>query len=151
MRQLALRYAGDLHGGVRIKAAGEIDLAVHDQLQRALDAALQKVPTRLRVDLSAVTFLDAGGSGILVRAACRAREAGIPLYVVGAAGLVARVLEISAGWNAGTGHLGANTRCALAPGQLGDVLSRRADPVDQTAEGGSVRGRAGKLNRHMSK
>ncbi|MBV1856679.1 STAS domain-containing protein [Catellatospora tritici] len=111
--ELAFCRAADFHGGVRIRVAGDIDLAVHDQLRRALDAVLDTRPAFLQVDLSEVTLLDAGGGRVLARAARRAHEASIPFAIVEACGLAAWVLQLVAGGDAPAGD---RLRAALAAG-----------------------------------
>ena len=48
-------------GRVRLALAGELDLAVFDYLEAALDSALEQGPPRIVVDLAALTFLDVSG------------------------------------------------------------------------------------------
>ncbi|GAA1387875.1 MULTISPECIES: STAS domain-containing protein [Catellatospora] len=107
MQQLHIRYFADHRGGGCLHVAGEIDLAVHERLRAALHRVLAMRPRRLVVDLAQVTFLDAGGVGVLVQAAAAAQAARIPFRVRGADGIAARVLALAAGWDRATGTLGA--------------------------------------------
>jgi anti-sigma B factor antagonist len=78
-----------------VAPAGEIDAFrapdVRDEFVRVIDAGA----TAVVCDLSAVTFLDSSGLGVLVGALKRLRERGGELYVVpGRAGR--RILELTA-------------------------------------------------------
>ena len=55
---------------------GEIDIATSPAIRRFLMAAISGGDVHLTVDMSGVTFIDAGGIDVLVAAANRAREAG---------------------------------------------------------------------------
>jgi anti-anti-sigma factor len=85
----------DAAGRVTVAATGQIDLATAPQLARALARAQREDVTEIVVDLSAVEFLDSTGVGVLVRAARDATRTGARLYLRGAQGAVAQVLEIT--------------------------------------------------------
>src|SRR5262245_34488622 len=74
--------------------SGDCDLASRDACTEALISAVEAAPTVV-VDLAAVTFLDSSGVHALVTAHHAALERGGRLSVVGAAGTVAQVLEIT--------------------------------------------------------
>ena len=71
-----------LNGTVRVAIDGEIDLAVHERLRDVLTTALDARPAvELVVDLTATTFLDASGIGILLQAQHEARRTGRRLRI----------------------------------------------------------------------
>lgn len=82
-------------GRVIVTPDRQIDMATAPQLGSALAQAQRDGATEIVVDLTAVDFLDSSGIGVLLRAANDAGQAGVSLYVHGAHGGVARVLEIS--------------------------------------------------------
>jgi anti-anti-sigma factor len=84
-------------GAVRVAAAGELDLAVWDELHDALMTTLRSGSTvELVVDLAAATFLDAGTVAVLLRARDAARRIGTPLRVVNPRHpMVRQVLELT--------------------------------------------------------
>lgn len=81
---------------VRVRLTGEIDLATAPQLRAALLSVILAAPPRtdVRVDLSGVTFVDATGVGVLVRANRAARRAGLGFAVAHPTGMVLRILEV---------------------------------------------------------
>lgn len=82
-------------GRVTVAPSGQIDLATAPQLAAALAEARREGVTAIVVDLAAVDFLDSAGVRVLVQASREAAEAGATLYLDGAEGWVARVLEIT--------------------------------------------------------
>jgi anti-sigma B factor antagonist len=78
-----------------IVASGEIDLYTSPGLHDALLLAATQASDRVVVDLSAVTFIDSTGLGLLVAALTRARSAGRSMCLVGPTGLVIRVLRVT--------------------------------------------------------
>ena len=69
-------------GTALITLSGEIDLALRAGLEFAAEEAiLRSLP--VRVDLSAVTFMDSAGVGFLARLVRAGREAGWRLTVIG--------------------------------------------------------------------
>lgn len=81
---------------ILIEARGELDFAASPQLKDALLAAIERAspPREVRVDLSGVAFIDAGGVGVLVEAQELALRRGIAFAVQDARGVVLRVFEI---------------------------------------------------------
>jgi anti-sigma B factor antagonist len=80
----------------RIAVTGEIDLASSPLLLEALMTALALPGARdLILDLRGVSFLDASGVGVLVRARLACRHVGGRLTVFGATGMVAEVLHLT--------------------------------------------------------
>ncbi len=76
-----------------VVAAGEIDIWTCPALRKALDSAVDSA-RRLVIDLTEVTFLDSSGLGVLLDARMRGRQHG-PVVLVGVAGMVRRVLQVS--------------------------------------------------------
>lgn len=81
---------------VRIDVAGEIDLATCSQLETELLAAIEAPvrPKQIRIDLAAVTFIDARGVAVLVDCCSAAQRRGVDYAVQNARGIVLRVLDI---------------------------------------------------------
>jgi anti-anti-sigma factor len=81
---------------VVVAVSGEIDLAVHDELLSVIRAAVG-LPgvTRIVVDLSQTSFMDASGIRALLAGREAARTAGVGYRVVGIAGKVRWVLEVT--------------------------------------------------------
>jgi anti-sigma B factor antagonist len=93
-RDQAPRVAYDA-GRHRIVARGVLDFAFADHFAGILDGALADHPERLVLDLTGVWLLDAGTVRILLAYQSRAAAAGCVLNIVGATGVVRRVLEIT--------------------------------------------------------
>ena len=74
---------------------GELDLAARAAFDGPVERLVSAGERQLRVDLAALTFCDSIGLSSLIRAKRAAAEAGCSLYVVGATGPVADVLEIT--------------------------------------------------------
>src|SRR3954468_19964407 len=85
------------HGGdvATVRIVGEIDLSSSTQLNRALDAALDRAPTRLRLDLTDVPFMDTTGVAVLLKTRRRALELGCRLTVSSSSPTITRLLEIT--------------------------------------------------------
>jgi anti-sigma B factor antagonist len=66
--------AGDEDGTWILAVAGEIDVATSPELRRELHQLADREPASLVLDLSAVTFIDSSGLGVLVGALKRLRE-----------------------------------------------------------------------------
>jgi anti-sigma B factor antagonist len=73
---------------------GEIDIATCPAVRESLTAAISAGNVRLAVDMSAVSFIDAGGIGALVAAANAARSAGGGLSLVAPSWQVRRLLDV---------------------------------------------------------
>lgn len=85
----------DPHEAV-VVVAGEIDLAVRDDLLNTLREAIRRAEvTRVVVDLSGVSFMDSSGLHVLLTARETAHGSGVGFDVVGATGLARRVLEVT--------------------------------------------------------
>jgi anti-anti-sigma factor len=83
-------------GVATVHLAGEVDLATIDLLRTVLQATTHAVqPRRINVDLAQVTFMDAAGLGVLVRAQRHTRQLGADLVVCNAHGIVRRVVDLT--------------------------------------------------------
>jgi len=81
-------------GAVIVRLAGELDLYNAHLVRDELIAAAQREPARLVVDLSALTFIDSTGLGVLIEA--RTKLANRRAFFLVGPGLEARrALEIS--------------------------------------------------------
>lgn len=91
---------------VTITAAGEVDPGTAPELQRAIAAALAVAPAAatIVVDLSGLRLLDSAGISALLRGRRLADAADRPFRVVGAAGLVREVLQLTGVWQHLTGE-----------------------------------------------
>jgi anti-sigma B factor antagonist len=81
-------------GYVRIELTGELDLAVVDYAEAAIDSALDGPEPRVVVHLGGLTFLDVSGVRMLLGAAARARAQGRALEIVAPDGPARRVLTL---------------------------------------------------------
>lgn len=79
-------------GERELRVAGELDLAVADRLQEALDGVEAK---RVLVDLAACEFIDSTGIAVIVRADQRARKKGGRVAIHSPSAQVLRVLAVS--------------------------------------------------------
>ena len=82
-------------GRVRLELAGELDLAVVDHVDAALDSALEPGPPRVVVDLAGLTFIDVGGLRVLLAAADRARAQGRELILLAPDGAARRAFALA--------------------------------------------------------
>ncbi|MGH3307714.1 MAG: STAS domain-containing protein [Nocardioides sp.] len=90
---MAGRYAHDGHTIVWVR--GEIDLATAPGLMRELSVAVGADNCRVIVDLTHVTFMDSTGLNALVSARRRADAGNGEVRLVGASGMVRKVLRIT--------------------------------------------------------
>jgi anti-anti-sigma factor len=77
-----------------ILVEGELDLAVADQLQEALDRAGEEY-ARILINLENCEFIDSTGIAIIVRACKQLAEEGRRIAVYGASSQALRVLSIT--------------------------------------------------------
>jgi anti-anti-sigma factor len=83
------------HGGTIVKLSGELDVASAPELREQLLVMLERqVPTRVVVDLSALSFIDSSGIAVLVNTERRARLLGCAFELVAPQPAVWRVLEV---------------------------------------------------------
>jgi anti-anti-sigma factor len=92
---------------VTVGVAGEVDLAAGAAVDAAIMSAFADpdVDTVL-VDLTAVTFLDSSGISVLLKARRVADERGVTYRVVGADGIVRKVLDLTGVWPLLSGESG---------------------------------------------
>ena len=65
-----------------ITVSGEVDLATSPELDVAIIAAIDSGTSSVAIDLTAVSFMDSSGLGVIVRGLKRCREADIDLDLV---------------------------------------------------------------------
>jgi anti-anti-sigma factor len=82
-----------------VAVSGDVDLATGPVVDRAITEALATDGvSAVRVDLSAVEFLDSTGVALLLRGRRRADERGLGYLVTGADGIPRQVLELTGVW-----------------------------------------------------
>jgi anti-anti-sigma factor len=74
--------------------SGELDLANSGHLAADVEALCRRRPVRIRIDLGAVTFIDAAAVRAFVEARHRARTLGCELVLSNVHGLPLRVLRL---------------------------------------------------------
>jgi anti-sigma B factor antagonist len=82
-------------GVVSVEPAGELDVATVGEVARAVRKARELAPAALVLDLRALTFMDARGLHLLLATDVWAHQAGVPLTVVPAPGIVRRLLDLA--------------------------------------------------------
>lgn len=91
-----MQIASAGEGSVVLSVTGEIDLSTADELQNALDGALDATgTTEVCVDLTDVGFLDSAGLRVLVSGQRVAEERGLGFRVTGAQPRVRKVIAIT--------------------------------------------------------
>ena len=78
-----------------VSAAGELDLATVEPLERELDQVIARGARRVIVDLTGVTFIDSCSLGLLVREAKRLRADGGECVIVADDPRILRVFVIT--------------------------------------------------------
>lgn len=78
-----------------VRLSGEIDIFTSKAMRRRLLKALRHSSSLLVVDLSRVTFCDAGGLAVLVGIQHRARARGVTLALAAPRPQVSRVLHVT--------------------------------------------------------
>lgn len=92
MQRFQLTEVPSVDGDRELRVEGELDLAVADQLQDALDGIEAK---RVLIDLAACDFIDSTGIAVIVRADQRARKNGGRVAIHSPSVQVLRVLTLS--------------------------------------------------------
>lgn len=87
-------FVSHLEGDAVLVCSGELDPATNAALRRSLAAMVRLAPSRVVVDLSGVSFFDAGAIGELVRARTKSRAAGGDLVVRAPSSMGWRLLDI---------------------------------------------------------
>jgi anti-anti-sigma factor len=98
IRDVPSRFGASIRPGYRvtvIRLAGELDLATGSEIQTKLECALDTGASAIVVDLSRVTFIDAFGLGLIIRAQKSAIERGATLGVAGVESRVAHVFALA--------------------------------------------------------
>ena len=78
-----------------VRLSGDFDINARDEMRDALLEAVRSAPAEVVIDFADAAFLDSEAMGALIEALNAGREAGVPLRIVNARGLVHRVLEVS--------------------------------------------------------
>jgi anti-anti-sigma factor len=78
-----------------VRLAGDFDINARDEMRTALLEAVRSGPAEVVIDFDAAVFLDSEAMGALIEGLNAGREAGVPLRIVNAHGLVHRVLDVS--------------------------------------------------------
>ena len=78
-----------------VRLSGDFDINARDEMRTALLEAVRSAPAEVVIDFDAAVFLDSEAMGALIEALNAGREAGVPLRIVNAHGLVHRVLDVS--------------------------------------------------------
>ena len=78
-----------------LRAAGELDLAGVDMLERAVGRASDSSATLIVLDLSRLEFIDSAGVSLLLRLDATSRANGDRLRLVRGSRAVQRVLEVT--------------------------------------------------------
>ena len=121
--------AVERNGSVRVRFAGEFDLASTDAAERFLLECVDTSSGPLVLDLSRVTFMDAGGVSFLLRARAYAEVRGRTVSLGLVSRAVARVLDLldvapTFDLGFGSAHALRNPRHAQWAEILGDVVER---------------------------
>jgi anti-sigma B factor antagonist len=82
---------------VTLIAAGEVDIVTSTQLKRAFDALLEREPPpeTIRVDLTAIGFMDTSGVAVLLGTRSRAVAVGSRLVVTSASPVLQRLFDVT--------------------------------------------------------
>ncbi|MGW0802887.1 STAS domain-containing protein [Nonomuraea sp. NPDC002799] len=88
--EMTRRHHGEL---VVVSLAGEMDLDNVSRVRRCLDEAVETHGSRLVVDLTALTFIDTTGLGVLVRRLATMRDQDGTMSLVATDGQVLRRLR----------------------------------------------------------
>jgi len=79
-----------------VRLAGDFDINARDEMRAALLEAVHTAgPAEVVIDFDGAAFLDSEAMGALIEGLNAGREAGVPLRIVNAHGLVRRVLDVS--------------------------------------------------------
>jgi anti-sigma B factor antagonist len=78
-----------------VSAAGEIDLSTVDDLRAAVTAAAPEGTDKLRLDLTAVEFIDSAGLGGLLELRSTLRSRNVTLEIDAGDGPVRQAMEIT--------------------------------------------------------
>jgi anti-sigma B factor antagonist len=90
----SVHVAPSVDGGTDVAIFGELDLATVDEVEAALDEAIE-APGRVVIDLRACGFVDSTGIAALVKAAVRLHEQHRALLIKGVKERVMRIFEVA--------------------------------------------------------
>ena len=86
---------GQTDGHYRVTLTGELELATRDQLEAALNTALESDAPNIVLDLDRLTFIDSAGLATLLRIA-RSRRGDERLKMTRGSGEVAQMFRLTA-------------------------------------------------------
>ncbi|MEV6527602.1 STAS domain-containing protein [Longispora sp. NPDC051575] len=113
------------HGNVSVVAmGGEIDIATAPLLQRQLATLLGNGRHRLVIDVSAVTFCDSTGLGVLIGAARALHLHGLRAHLTGLRPAMTRLFDVTGIAHAFTLHHDLATATATAATDRGPTTDR---------------------------
>jgi len=92
---IPIRVRRDLDGGAVLAVSGEVDVATAPALRQAVVRAVDSRPSRVVIDLSAVSFMDSSALGVLISGYKYAQGAGVPMALASPAPGVYRLLRTS--------------------------------------------------------
>jgi anti-anti-sigma factor len=84
-----------VNGDAKVALAGELDMATAPELVRALAPVVETGPPEVVLDLSALSFIDSSGLGVLVDTQQRLTADGRHLCIDGARPSARKVFEIA--------------------------------------------------------
>jgi anti-anti-sigma factor len=93
--QLELAFYQTADGNATVRARGELDIATADQAYSYLRDVVDGQDGPVTVNLAELTFCDAAGLSVLVRAAAYARRAGKSLKLTAARPSLVRIMRIT--------------------------------------------------------
>src|SRR5215212_10160982 len=80
----------------RLELCGELDMATAPVLARVMETAARSQPTRIVLDLTALSFVDVSGLRAILDAARRARREGRSVEIANPLPHIVRLLELTA-------------------------------------------------------
>ena len=80
---------------IRVLLSGEIDMTTADRFETAINAAADRKPRSVVVDLADVRFMDSSGIAALVHARTRSQISGTVLTVINCQPPIRRVMEVT--------------------------------------------------------
>lgn len=91
---------------VTVAVGGDVDLVTAELLEREIAGAVSGDGAVIVVDLTDVTFIDSAGISVLLKGRRLADDRAKNYRVVGAAGIVRQVLDLTGVWAHLSGHSG---------------------------------------------
>jgi anti-anti-sigma factor len=93
--QLGLSQTTGLDGSQVVSVAGELDIATAEQAYTYLKDVINRGYSPLNINLADLTFCDASGLGVLVRAANHAKAVGRQLKLTSARPYLVKIMRIT--------------------------------------------------------